>query len=467
MYLLKSFRILFLVLFISSPGISCTIFTASDGKTVLVGNNEDSSPTLKTYLWFRPASKQKYGFVIWGAQKQFPEGGMNEKGLFWDAAALMQAIPIQLDASKPDFKGYFVDKALAECATVEEVVQLVKRYNLVWQDRAQVLVADASGDYALIHANYVIRKSDKQKPYMAVANFPLYNFDPAHATCYRYNTAQTLLGENSVSVPLFKKILSKAAQQSVDNATIYSQIADLKNGQFYLYQHHNFEKEVKINLADELREGVHRIEIKNLFPVSIRQKLEPVVLKKGADPAIELYRHLKSTATTQYNFDENELDELGYALLNGQKVTDAIQLFTFNQNEYPKSDKALTSLAIAYLVKGDVIRAKDFFDQALRINPKNEVALLFSHKTDGKVTFRIKDLEYAGKISLVGSFNNWDTKANIFTKDDQGQWKCEVALKPGIYSYVLLVGDDNWMTDPANKLAHKPEQYWRSMLIVQ
>lgn len=265
MYNFKLLRLLALAFFLCTPTFACTVFTASDGRTTLVGNNEDSSPSLKTFLWFYPGKKQKNGFVTWGVKEKLPEGGMNDKGLFWDAAALMQEIPIKRDAAKPDFEGYFVNKALAECATVDEVIRLVKRFNLVWQERAQVLVADASGDYALIHANYIIRKSDQRRNYQAVTNFSLQYGTANQEPCQRYNTAEMLLGKNLVSVPLFKEILSKTAQRAIDNATIYSQIADLKNGRFYLYQHHNFEEELVISLAYELKKGKHQTEIKKLF----------------------------------------------------------------------------------------------------------------------------------------------------------------------------------------------------------
>ncbi|MCF0064305.1 carcinine hydrolase/isopenicillin-N N-acyltransferase family protein [Dyadobacter chenwenxiniae] len=445
---------------------ACTIFTASDGKTVLVGNNEDASPSLKSNLWFYPARQHQHGFVTWGAERKLPEGGMNEKGLFWDAAALPTEIPIKRDASKPDFKGYFVDKALSECTTVEEVVQLLGRYNLVWQQRAQILVADAIGDYAIIHANYIIRKSDKMKPYQAVANFSLLNNKPEQNQCHRYRTAEAMLDGQAVTEALFKTILAKTAQHSVDNATIYSQIANLTQCKFTLFQRHRFEQPVTIVLTDELKKGAHQVEMKSLFPLSIREKLEPIAAKQGAKKAVATYHRLKNAEPGGYDFGENELDELGFALLDSGKLDQAVEIFALNQSTYPESDRALSSLAQAYLVLGNREMAGQLFKRALSINPSNLVAGLFTSQPDGKVTFRISSLEYAQKISLVGSFNNWDTHANPFTKTADGQWECKLSLKPGTYEYVFLVGDNNWMTDPGNRLASKPGQYWRSILIV-
>lgn len=446
---------------------ACTIFTASNDQTVLVGNNEDSSPTLKTYLWYHPAKGQRHGFVSWGSAEKFPEGGMNEKGLFWDAAALMQAIPTVRDAKKPDFKGYFVDKALAECASVEQVIQLVRRYNLVWQERAQVLVADASGDYALIHANYIIRKSDRQQHYVTVTNFCLQHYQPGQTACYRYNAADSLLKQHPVSVSLFRTILAKAAQQAPDNATIYSQIADLKAGTFVLYQRHQFDQGVTINLASELKKGRHQVEIKRLFPTPVGDALEPVITHQGIRRALAQYAQWRKEAPARYNFREAELDGLGYRLVNTGRLADAIQVFALNQRLFPTSDRAVSSLASAYLVSGNKPKADSLYRQALDLNPANYVGNLFTNQPQGLVSFRVNTLEYAGKISLVGSFNDWNTTANPFVRTPTGEWLCQLRLPPGEYRYTFLVGDDNWMTDPANQLARQSGKYWQSILIVQ
>lgn len=446
---------------------ACTIFTASNGQTVLVGNNEDSSPALKTSLWYHPARGQRHGFVSWGSDSEFPEGGLNEKGLFWDAAALMQAIPTVRDAKKPDFKGYFVDKALSECASVEQVIQLVRRYNLVWQQRAQVLVADASGDYALIHANYIIRKSDRHQPYVAVTNFCLQHYQPGQSACYRYNAADSLLKQHPVSVSLFRTILAKAAQQAPDNATIYSQIADLKAGTFVLYQRHQFDQGVIINLAAELKKGIHQVEIKRLFPTSVGEVLEPVIAHGGIRRALAQYVQWRKEAPGRYDFREEELDRLGYRLLNTDHIADAIQIFALNQRHYPASDRAVSSLANVYLVSGNKPKADSLYRQALERNPANYVGNLFANQPQGLVSFRVNNLEYAGKISLVGSFNDWSTTAHPFVRTPTGEWLCQLRLPPGEYRYTFLVGDDNWMTDPLNKLAHKAEKRWQSVLIVQ
>jgi len=53
----------------------------------------------------------------------------------------------------------------------------------------------------------------------------------------------------------------------------------------------------------------------------------------------------------------------------------------------------------------------------------------------------------AKKVSLVGSFNKWNTKTISAKKDNRGNWKVAVDLKPGTYEYKFFV-DGNWVDDP-------------------
>lgn len=53
----------------------------------------------------------------------------------------------------------------------------------------------------------------------------------------------------------------------------------------------------------------------------------------------------------------------------------------------------------------------------------------------------------AKRVSLAGSFNNWDTKALTARKDLKGNWTKKVTLKPGRHEYKFFV-DGSWVNDP-------------------
>ncbi len=54
----------------------------------------------------------------------------------------------------------------------------------------------------------------------------------------------------------------------------------------------------------------------------------------------------------------------------------------------------------------------------------------------------------AKRVSLAGTFNNWDTKALSAKKDSRGNWVAKISLKPGRYEYKFVV-DGSWINDPS------------------
>jgi len=55
----------------------------------------------------------------------------------------------------------------------------------------------------------------------------------------------------------------------------------------------------------------------------------------------------------------------------------------------------------------------------------------------------------AGKVFLVGDFNQWRESAHPMKRGDDGVWKKILMLPPGRYEYKFRV-DDRWAEDPAN-----------------
>lgn len=53
----------------------------------------------------------------------------------------------------------------------------------------------------------------------------------------------------------------------------------------------------------------------------------------------------------------------------------------------------------------------------------------------------------AKKVSLAGSFNDWNTKSFPAKKDSKGNWTVKLNLKPGNYEYKFFV-DGMWLNDP-------------------
>jgi hypothetical protein len=110
----------------SATAGACTIFTAAYGETVLFGNNEDYiNPN--TYYWVVPGSGAgNYGCIFFGFDNFYPQGGINEKGLAYDANAL-RPTPMNPHPELPRNPGRNLERLLRKCATVEEALKWYKQ----------------------------------------------------------------------------------------------------------------------------------------------------------------------------------------------------------------------------------------------------------------------------------------------------------------------------------------------------
>jgi 1,4-alpha-glucan branching enzyme len=67
-----------------------------------------------------------------------------------------------------------------------------------------------------------------------------------------------------------------------------------------------------------------------------------------------------------------------------------------------------------------------------------------------KVTLRYKPYHDLQKVSLVGSFNNWDKEVDLMERQPDGSFQFKIALNPGVYHYKFVLNDVEWIPDPTN-----------------
>jgi hypothetical protein len=252
------------MIFINTSLFACTVFYYSNGKIILAGNNEDwRNPFTK--IWFLPAEDGKYGRIYFGYHDGVFQGGMNEQGLFYDGLAT-RPLKVTKSLDKAIYKGNLIDKAMAECATVEEVIKVFDQYNLEFMETFMLFFGDKTGNSIIIEGDEIIRKKGK---YQISTNFYQSRTKADEYPCDRYKIANEMF-ENAeqVSVDYFRRILA-ATHQEGRFPTQYSNIYDLKQGIVYIYHFHNFENVVRLDLQEELKKGKRSIDLPSLFPRTI------------------------------------------------------------------------------------------------------------------------------------------------------------------------------------------------------
>jgi len=264
--LLLSFTLLLQVLtplFDAPDMFACTAFLVKDGKHVLFGNNEDYlNPA--TIMWFMPKGGDAYGRVYFGYDDLSPQGGMNEAGLVMDGFATAQ-IPVKkrlngITLSMPNL----VNKAMATCATVQEVIDLFNRYNMKELENFMLMFGDRSGDAVIFEGDEIVQKSG---PHQLVTNFHLSSDlkgenpvgpEKTWGADMRFKIATGMLQDTrDFTVKRARDILAAVYTDGPQYMTLYSNVYDLNTRRIYLYHLHDFQNAVVVDLARELAKGRH------------------------------------------------------------------------------------------------------------------------------------------------------------------------------------------------------------------
>ena len=116
----------------------------------------------------------------------------------------------------------------------------------------------------------------------------------------------------------------------------------------------------------------------------IGQTLSATIASGGIDAAERQYRDLKTTGLATYNFDESELNSLGYKLIHKNRFKEAIRIFQLNVEAFPKSANTYDSLAEGYMDDGEKALAVANYQKSLELNPKDRNAALMLQKLNAR-----------------------------------------------------------------------------------
>lgn len=113
---------------------------------------------------------------------------------------------------------------------------------------------------------------------------------------------------------------------------------------------------------------------------SIAETLSATIASSGIDAAVKQYHDLKAAAPATYNFDEGELNNLGYEFIRAKRLKEAIRILQLNVEAYPLSSNVYDSLGEAYMDDGNKPQAIANYQKSLQLNPENGGAVLALQK---------------------------------------------------------------------------------------
>ena len=113
------------------------------------------------------------------------------------------------------------------------------------------------------------------------------------------------------------------------------------------------------------------VELINEMDILSIQEFSKVIEEKGIQEALIQYKDHKLSAKNAILISENEINNLGYDLLSADKLSEAIEVFKLNVNEFPESANVYDSMGEAYLKSGNTDSAIINYEKSLKLNPDN------------------------------------------------------------------------------------------------
>ncbi len=143
---------------------------------------------------------------------------------------------------------------------------------------------------------------------------------------------------------------------------------------------------------------------------SLANSLLVVINEQGIAAGIEWFNEFKSA--DEYNLRENEMNRIGYQLLQSGKLKEAIAVFKLNVVAFPESANAYDSLGESYMENDEKEKAIANYKKSIEMNPENQNGIDMLKKLGVNTEGIVKDIiidttvleSYVGKYELKPGF---------------------------------------------------------------
>ena len=378
--LIKSVLLVGLMAIMSDLCRASVVIYGKAGRKILVGKNVDQA-NLDGRIWFVPSGTDTFGAVYIGQAEDDPRSGFNSQGLF----ATIVDCPywqVNTDPDREVLFGNLVEQIMETCANVDDVMNLWKNNNIYDLHYAQIMVADKSGQALIIESNTTV---EPVKGILAMSNFYQTNTELGTQGQDRVRQAKQIITDNGINFDSFRQALS-IIRHETDQPTIYSYLYDLKKGKLHLYNFHDFETVVVLNIEEELSKSKHSLSIQEVFGKRLPYKIAYEKYLREQDIRFNLRigdfriaaEKIKKWFFENSGFDmysENGLNALGYQLMAPGQLNGAITIFELNVELHPEAFNPWDSLGEAYMNANRTVEAIKSYRKSLEFNPDNTNAV--------------------------------------------------------------------------------------------
>lgn len=245
---------------IPNSSFACSVLYYIDSTTgkIYAVNSEDYWLDVDAYIQIEPKSKNKFA-RLWYGWDNFAQGGINEKGLFFDAAVTPEQERIKGYGNPKNNLG---DKILAFCSTVDEALAYIEKEKIAL-NKSHMMFGDKTGKAVVVEWVNGERKLHWIKDNkLIMTNYLLSDPKAGNYPCYRYNSIEDRISEMEKSgeeINLLKigNTFGQAGQPPRENeegrvgGTVYTSFIDITDNKFFLSYKLSNENVIKLDLNIE------------------------------------------------------------------------------------------------------------------------------------------------------------------------------------------------------------------------
>ena len=244
------------------PNISsaCSILYYVDSKTgkIYAVNSEDYWLDVDAYIQIEPKSKSKFA-RLWYGWDNFAQGGINEKGLFFDAAVTPEQERIKGYGNPKNNLG---DKILAHCSTVDEALEFLEKEKIAL-NKSHMMFGDKTGKAVVVEWVDGKRKLHwMEDNKLIMTNYLLSKPEAGNYPCYRYKSIEDRISElersgKEINLLNIGNTFGQAVQPARKNeegrvgGTLYTSFIDITDNKFFLSYKLSNENVIKLDLNIE------------------------------------------------------------------------------------------------------------------------------------------------------------------------------------------------------------------------
>jgi penicillin V acylase-like amidase (Ntn superfamily) len=245
---------------IPNSSLACSVLYYVDSTTgkIYAVNSEDYWLDVDAYIQIEPRSKKKFS-RLWYGWENFAQGGINEKGLFFDAAVTPEQERLKGYGNPKNNLG---DKILAHCSTVKEALMFLEKEKIAL-NKSHLMFGDKTGEAVVVEWVDGERKLHWIKDHkLIMTNYLLTDPEAGNFPCYRYKSIEESISEMEKSgeeINLLKvgNTFGQAVQLPRENeegrvgGTVYTSFIDITDNKFFLSYKLSNENVIKLDLNTE------------------------------------------------------------------------------------------------------------------------------------------------------------------------------------------------------------------------